>query len=141
MGVQEWVALGGLILALFTAAGGIVLKLVDNKNAILEKISENKEALDAELLGIRMAAFKEYEILRREINDTSATSYRDFGESLAAIREKVTQIELWIRDELRDTRHTLQGAIDMRHQIMGNKLDAMDERVRKVEIEQARHSV
>lgn len=125
-------------MAIVGSASGIMLKLADNRNAILGKIGENKEAIDDELTAMRQAAYKEYTELRREIEETSAKAYREFGESLLAIRTKVNQIEVWILNELKDTRHTLMGSIDMRHQKMDDKIEALNERIRQVEIEQAR---
>lgn len=140
VGIQEWAAVGALVLAMFSSAIGVVVKLVDNKNVILERIHENKESLDIELLAIRMAAYEEYKILRREMTEQSDKSYREFGESLHGIREKMTQIELWIRDELSKTRHTLTGSMDMRHQMLEEKIELIDSRIRHVEIEQARQN-
>lgn len=138
MGNSEWIALGALIVAIVGSASGIMLKLADNRNAILARISENKEAIDDELTAMRQASYQEYTELRREIEDTSAKAYREFGESLLAIREKVNQIEIWILNELKDTRHTLTGAIDVRHQMMNDRIEALNDRIRQVEIEQAR---
>lgn len=134
MGAQEWIALGALIVAIFGSSIGIVVKLSDNKNQILDRIAANKEDLDNELLAIRMAQFEEYKILRKEMNDISALTYREFGESLRAIREKINVVELWIRDELSKTRHTLIGGMDQRHEILRERLDEIDGRVRLLEI-------
>ena len=106
----------------------------DNRNQILNRIEKNKEELKEELAAIRIAAYEEYTILRREMSDTMSAAYREFGETVYGIREKVTQVELWIRDELKDTRHTLQGGMDQRHMISDEKIEKVSDRVRQLEI-------
>lgn len=130
---MTWAEIGSIVL-LLTGIVTMVWKLAENKLQILAKMAEDKESLDHELLAIRMAAFEEYKILRRENNDAADGARRDFGESLHAIREKMTQIEIWIRDELSKTRHTLTGSMDMRHHMVDEKLEAIDARLRIVEI-------
>lgn len=85
-----------------------------------------------------MSAYEEYKTLRHEMHEGASMSYREFGESVAAIREKVTQVELWIRDQLSNTRHTLGGSMDMRHSIVEEKLEAINERLRQLELSGAR---
>lgn len=131
---SEWIALAALIFTIFSAAAGVVWRASENKNQILHELNKNKDDLEAELVAIRMAAFEEYKILRKEMNEASSLSYREFGESLRAIREKVNEIELWIRDELAKTRHTLTGSMDMRYQIITEQIEGIDERLRMLEI-------
>ena len=134
MGVQEWIALGALFVAITAALFTIMSRQTDNRNQILNRIEKNKEELNEELAAIRISAFEEYKILRKELTDTMSAAYREFGETVYGIREKVTQVELWIRDELKDTRHTLQGGMDMRHSITNEKIEKVDDRVRQLEI-------
>ena len=134
MGVQEWIGFGALCVAILGAFAGIAYRQADNRNKILNRIEENKEELNDELSAIRIAAYEEYKILRKEMHDTATVAYREFGETVHGIREKVTQVELWIRDELKDTRHTLQGGMDMRHSITDEKIDKVSDRVRQLEI-------
>ena len=134
VGAQEWIAFGALIVAIMGAFLGITYCQTDNRNQILDRIEKNKEELNDELSAIRIAAYEEYKILRKEMSDTANVAYREFGETVHGIREKVTQVELWIRDELKDTRHTLQGGMDMRHSITDEKIEKVSDRVRQLEI-------
>ncbi len=138
MGAQEWIAFGALIVAIMGAFLGIAYRQADNRNQILDKIEQNKEELNEELSAIRISAYEEYKILRKELADTVTIAYREFGETVHGIREKVTQVELWIRDELKDTRHTLQGGMDMRHSITDEKIEKVSDRVRQLEISGSR---
>ena len=134
MGAQEWIAFGALIVAIMGAFAGIAYRQADNRNQVINKIDKNKEELKEELTAMRDAAYEEYTTLRREMSDTMSAAYREFGETVYGIREKVTQVELWIRDELKDTRHTLQGGMDMRHSIAEEKIEKVSDRVRQLEI-------
>ena len=134
MGVQEWIAFGALCVAIIGCFLGIMSRQTDNRNQILSRIEQNKEELNDELSAIRISAYEEYKILRKEMADTATVAYREFGETVYGIREKVTQVELWIRDELKDTRHTLQGGMDMRHSITDEKIEKVSDRVRQLEI-------
>src|SRR5882757_10603446 len=134
MGIPEWIAFGVLCVAIAAAFLGIFSRQTDNRDQILNRIEKNKEELNDELSAIRIAAYEEYKILRKEMSDTATVAYREFGETVYAIREKVTQVELWIRDELKDTRHTLQGGMDMRHSITDERIEKVSDRVRQLEI-------
>jgi hypothetical protein len=134
VGVPEWIAFGALCTAIVGAFAGIAYRQADNRNRILERMSANKDELNEELSAIRISAYEEYKILRKEMVDATTMAYREFGETVFGIREKVTQVELWIRDELKDTRHTLQGGMDMRHSITDEKIEKVSDRVRQLEI-------
>jgi len=134
MGAQEWIAFGALCTAIIGSFIGIMFRQTDNRNKILSKIEQNKEELNDELAAIRISSYEEYKVLRKELADTVSLAYREFGETVFGIREKVTQVELWIRDELKDTRHTLQGGMDMRHSITDEKIEKVSDRVRQLEI-------
>ena len=134
MGAQEWIAFGALCVAILGAFAGIAYRQGDNRNQILNRIEKNKEELNGELSAIRSSAYEEYTILRKEIADSTSLAYREFGETIYGIREKVTKVELWIRDELKDTRHTLQSGMDVRHQMALDGIKEVDDRVRQLEI-------
>jgi hypothetical protein len=140
VGAQEWIAFGALVTAIIGAFLGIASRQTDNRNQILDRIEKNKEELNDELSAIRIAAYEEYKILRKEMSDTANVAYREFGETVLGIRQKVTEVELWIRDELKDTRHTLQGGMDMRHTITDEKIEKVSDRVRQLEIGNPRKS-
>jgi hypothetical protein len=131
---ELWAALGALIFTIFGASVASVTTLFNHKNQILEQMAKDKESTDQELMAIRMSAFEEYKTLRREIGDVASISRKEFGETIVALREKVTQVELWVRDQLTETRHTLNGSMDMRHTIVVEKLEKTDDRVRELEM-------
>ncbi len=133
MSAEVWVALAALIFTMFAST-------ITATAVILSKISHNKDQLDVELTAIRMAAYEEYKILRREMSEASDRAYDRFGESLVAIREKVTQVEIWIRDELANTRHTLNGSMDMRYSILEEKIEGIEKSLRELELENARRN-
>ena len=134
MGIPEWIAFGGLCVATVGMLSLMMSRQTGNRDQILNRIETNKEELNKELVAIRTAAYEEYTTLRKEISESSSLAYREFGETVYGIREKVTQVELWIRDELKDTRHTLQGGMDMRHSITDEKIEKVSDRVRQLEI-------
>jgi len=130
----QWIAFGTLCVAILGAFLTMMSRQTDNRNKILNRIEQNKEELNEELAAIRISSYEEYKVLRKELADTVSLAYREFGETVFGIREKVTQVELWIRDELKDTRHTLQGGMDMRHSITDEKIEKVSDRVRQLEI-------
>jgi hypothetical protein len=134
VGIPEWIAFGALCVAIVGTLSLMMSRQTDNRNQILSRIEKNNKELKEELAAIRAAAYEEYTTLRREMSDTMSAAYREFGETVYGIREKVTQVELWIRDELKDTRHTLQGGMDMRHSITDEKIEKVSDRVRQLEI-------
>lgn len=131
MTAEAWIALGALVFTMFAST-------ITATAVILSRISKNKDELDGELTAIRMAAYEEYKILRREMTEASDRAYDRFGESLIAIREKVNEVELWMRDQLAETRHTLTGSMDMRYKILEEKLTEIEKGLKALEIENAR---
>lgn len=139
MSAEVWIAGAGLIITILISAATIVWKLGEVKASVLEVIAEHREQLDAELTAMRTAAYEEYKILRKELNDTSAQTYREFGETVQAVREKINQVELWVRDQLslhllkkdferdhdhiRDALKTLSDTVDRRFDSFEKKLD------------------
>lgn len=124
---KAWIELGALVFSIFAST-------LSATAYILAKINRNKGELDQELTAIRLAAFAEYKILLDRIAEASDRAFEQFGETILSIREKVNQVELWFRDELSRNRHTLQGGMDQRHQIAVEKIEGVEERLRKVEI-------
>lgn len=131
MTAEAWIALVALAVTIVTA-------IVTATTVILNKISSNKEELDQELSAIRLAAYEEYKTLRKEIADIAESSRREFGETIHALREKVTEVELWIRDQLNDTKHHLTDSIEDRYAVAMGKLDKNEERLRQLELFTAR---
>ena len=127
MSAEAWIAMTALVFTMF--ASSIIATMT-----ILTRINKNKEELDEELSALRLAAYEEYKTLRKEISDVAAVSRREFGESIHAIREKVTQVELWTRDQLMDTRSSLGRSIDSRLGMAMDKIEKTDSRVRQLEL-------
>ncbi len=138
MTAEAWIALGALIFTVMASAVTSVVFLVGNKNAILKQMSDDKESIDAELMAIRMSAYEEDKTLRKEIGEGTSIARVEFGETVTAIREKIREVELWTRDQLAETRHTLTGSMDMRHSINQEKMEKIDEKVRQLELFNAR---
>lgn len=134
MGPLEWITFASLMFTILTSVIVVSAKSANNKNEILDKINITKDDLDNELTAIRMAAYEEYKILRREMAESSNLAYREFGESLRAIREKTNQIEIWFRDELAKTRLAIINSTDIKCQEIKDNIDDLEDRVRKVEI-------
>ena len=97
-----WVAFAALMFTILTVSGGgiwaLFSKLEANRIALENTLSDHKENLDNEIEIIRTAAFAEYKELRHEMNDGWAKAYLEFGEGPKAMREKITQVELFMRD-------------------------------------------
>ena len=99
MTAEWWLAGAGLLITIMITGGGIIWKLSEVKASIMEEIVKHRDELDAEVSMVRLAAYEEYKTLRREANEVSAQTYREFGESVAAVREKLNQVEIWVRDQ------------------------------------------
>lgn len=131
MTAEAWIALGALIFAMFGSTIGATA-------VILNKISANKQELDEDLTGIRLAAYEEYKVLRREMAEASDRAYDRFGESLIAIREKVTEVELWVRDQLTETRSSFNSNMEEHYKILAQKIEEIEKSLKALEIENAR---
>lgn len=129
-----WIQLGALAFTILVSAMGLVAILFSHKNQILTRMSEDKKSIDDELNALRMSAYEEYKTLRQEIGDSSSIARVEFGETVLAIREKITQVELWTRDQLSETRHTLIGGMDMRHNIVTEMIEKNEDRMRLLEL-------
>lgn len=138
MAAEVWIAGAGLLVTIFIAAGSVIWKLSENKGEILRAIAKQKDDFDAELTAIRQAAFIEYKDLRREVDDKIEKVYREVGEAPKALREHVTQMELWMRDNLLPRKEyerdqdqvlasvkTLSDTIDRRLNTVDKKLDEL----------------
>jgi hypothetical protein len=133
-GGESWIQLAGLIVTIVGATGSSTAFIMGRINKIKDETNEKLDTMELELNASRMAAYKEYVELRKEITDVGTIARKEFGETVAAIREKVTEVELWVRDQLTETRHTLKGAIDMRHQMVDDKFEKTDDRMRQLEL-------
>ena len=79
--------------------------------------------------------------VRSEIDSAGDAIRRDLGETAAAIREHVHQMQLTSKDnilafeqKLSETRHTLYGRIDVKASEFEEKVDGVSERLRQIEM-------
>jgi Tfp pilus assembly protein PilX len=82
-----FVALAAMVVNLIVAIGGGIWALAHSRNSTDEKIATKEKAVGVDLADLERR-------MRDEISDSSRT----FGETVAAIRQKVTETELWNRD-------------------------------------------
>lgn len=100
MNWQLWIAATGLLFTVSISAGTIIWKLADVRALLVNEITSLRQEIEKEITANKLSAQDEYELLRREANELNSKTYREFGEGLEAIRSKVVQVELWIRDQL-----------------------------------------
>lgn len=93
MTAEAWVALAALVFTVLATA-------VTATTVILTRINMHKEELDQDISALRLSAYEEYKTLRKDINDVAALSRKEFGETILALRVKVTDMELWFRDRM-----------------------------------------
>ena len=141
---EAWIAFGALLFTIFTVSGGglwaLFSRMSSNKETILSEMKTFGEEVDTEFTAIRQAAHIEYKDIRKEFNDALAKAYLEMGEGPKAIREKVNQIELFMRDNyllkedyarahdrLLDTIKLLGESIDRRLDRFEKKLDEQRE--------------
>jgi hypothetical protein len=87
MTAELWIALAGLIVSILAGFGGIVWTIANMQTSILQRISAERSDLESRISGLSLSAV--------EIENRTANR---FGEGLSAIREKINQVELFVRD-------------------------------------------
>lgn len=99
---SAWIAFAALMVTILTVSGGglwaLFSRMDTNKNISMRQVEQVKQSFDTELEVIRLAAYTEYKELRREMNDGWGKAYLEFGEAPKALREKISQVELFMRD-------------------------------------------
>lgn len=143
MDASFWIAFAALIFTILTVSGGglaaLFNRMESNNRDIVEQISALKSNLDSETEAIRTAAFVEYRELRREMNDGWGKAYLEFGEAPKALREKLSQVELFMRDEFvskREYDKDQKRLFDMLKALgesIEKRLDRIDQRLEKRE--------
>lgn len=126
-----WVEVAALMFTILASAVGSVTVLYN-------RMAKDKKSIDDELLALRMSAYEEYKTLRKELGDATSIARVEFGETVHAIREKVTEVELWTRDQLANTRHNMMGGVDQRFLTITDMVDKVEERMRQLELHSAR---
>jgi uncharacterized protein YPO0396 len=130
----QLITLAGLFCAVAPGGGGVVWKLTRVESGIREKIESETDVLNEKLAkvherlaGVEKQQIEEIAILRREA-----------GESIAAIRTKVHEIETWARDEFvrKGSFETVVSRMEKGIENLGEKierrLDKMAERIEKI---------
>lgn len=74
--ISVWLPLAGFVLQLAVIIIGGVWKLSKLESALISKIEET----------------------RREIDDRLDVQIREFGETASALRQKIHEVEIWVRD-------------------------------------------
>lgn len=92
----------GFVLNVIVLMGGGLWKLTRVENAIKDDIAKHQKYTDDELAKLR----------------------REFGETVAAIRQKLHEVELWSRDHF-----VLRPAFDVALKQVTNAIEQMDEKI------------
>ena len=126
--MEVWLGVAGFVLNVVVLLVGGTWALSRHARSIENAIFKSRAETDGEIDKLRME-------LRTEHDDF----LRRFGDSLAAIRQKLTDVELWARDEFvrRDDFYRILDGINKSITALGDKIDA---RIDKLEgkIEQLR---
>jgi hypothetical protein len=126
--VEVWLGVAGFVLNVIVLAIAGTWALSRHGRAIENAIFKSRQETDGEIDKLRME-------LRTEHDDF----LRRFGDSLAAIRQKVNEVELWARDEFvrRDDFYRILDGINKSIAALGDKIDARTDRLES-KIEQLR---
>lgn len=110
----------GFVLNVIVLAIGGTWALSRQAQTIQESISTSRRETDSE-----------FQKLRDEIHLEHDDFLRRFGDSLAAIRQKVSEVELWARDEFvrRDDFYRILDGINKSITALGEKIDARVDRL------------
>lgn len=126
--VEVWLGVAGFVLNVVVLAIGGTWALSRQARTIEGAIFANRQQTDGE-----------FEKLRHELHLEHDDFLRRFGDSLAAIRQKVSEVELWARDEFvrRDDFYRILDGINKSIAALGEKIDARTDRL-ETKIEQLR---
>lgn len=144
METHTWIAFAALLFTIATTGGGIVWKVAANKTEIVDRIMMSKSSTDLEIDGVHKRIDQTIENLRRDLE----ASERRGAEPVFAIREKVANVELFLRDHyvskreyekdhtqlllaLREMQDHLTMGQDRMRQEIEKRLDAYEERVER----------
>lgn len=90
-------------------------------------------------LGRMQAALTEAVLThKREVGEEFSIVRREFGEAVSALRQKVTDVEIWSRDNFarRDSVHTLGGRLETQmmqlEERLSGQLEKLDKRLEKI---------
>lgn len=100
MNWQLWIAATGLLFTVSISAGTIIWRLADVRALLVNEITSLRQEIEKEIAVNKLSTVQEHELLRRELHEVVDRRSREYGECVSAVRVKVTQVELWIRDQL-----------------------------------------
>lgn len=137
MEASAWIAFAALMLTVLTVSGGglwaLLNKMDNNKKEYGKVISDTKRDTDTRLQALEGKHDREFAHLGLALE----ASERRAAEPVHAIREKVTNVELYIRDNYVSKREyekdyaQLLLAIKSIQESIEKRLDAYEERVEK----------
>lgn len=109
-----WVQIGGFVALIVAQTAGFLWKLHTEANSIRDTITDHQAATNAEFANVRRETFDMIVGLRRE-----------FGETAAAIRQKVNEVELFCRDTFLRQESFYKANDETRIEIraLGDKMD------------------
>lgn len=109
MDARTWIELASFVLLLILNSGAGIWKLSRVEIALHDAIAEG----------------------RKETDDRIDRQGRDVGETIAAIREKVREVELFIRDTYmrRDSFYQVQTSMEASMKALGEQIDKRLERM------------
>jgi hypothetical protein len=126
--VEVWLGVAGFVL-------NVIVLLIAGTWAL----SRHGREIENAIFKSRQETDNEIDKLRGELRTEHDDFMRRFGDSLAAIRAKVNEVELWARDEFvrRDDFYRILDGINKSITALGDKIDARTDRLES-KIEQLR---
>jgi hypothetical protein len=128
LSVSEVVMVSSLLLNIIIAVVGATWGVAKIKSAVGEAIEEHREKFAATVKGVD-------EKFDRELDATA----RSFGETAKAIREKIQEVEIYIRDnyvtklDMKMYREAFEGTIDRFEHSVGSRLTDIHDRLERME--------
>lgn len=126
MTTEAWIAFGSLLFVIASGGATVIWKLASNKAEIIDRINNSKSSIYKEVDKLAADWKRELEVVAREA-----------AEPIFAIREKVGQVELYIRDTYitkreyeKDHAQLLIVLRDMQ-EALEKRLDAHEDRVKE----------
>lgn len=140
-----WIAFAALLITIASLGGGTIWKLATNRAEIIDRITVTKDSVDSDISGLYKRIDQAVENARRDLE----AAERRGVEPIFAIREKVAQVELFIRDHfvskreyekdhaqlllaIREMQDSLMSSQDRMRVEIEKRLDMYEERMEKV---------
>jgi len=117
--------------AAIIAAGSFMVQLVMNAGTLVWALARSKSSTDDKIADKDKASAMAMAALERDIRDELVENSRSFGETASALRQKITETELWNRDNF-VSKQTFNSVItDMRRSLeqLGDRVDGRFDRL------------